>query len=314
MDLSNRFYMINSKQFLRILSKIYSSSKNYSWVQKTGISSYELPEALTDKEKMLINDIGFQINKIIHLKHDDAIADMIKLAVSKNLEPLVRRLFLKAVGEGFSRGIQPIISYYSAVNMPAHKFIPYKFDPKKYAFKNKEIPCSVCGLTLEKHDNESEIIYDLGIGWCRLSSSYDHLIDLTDILSLDKPEQSVDNVKKLSLLLNYIENASNGETLYDLEKRISKDKILPNSTKTSRTWLLRSLSMIGIIPNWINPGHSLCGKYISYEERMNFYEIMQEKAVNHRSELEWPYSAWRGEMGIDRKLSAEIFPELNLNN
>lgn len=39
---------------------------------------------------------------------------MINLAGSKNLEKLVRRLFIKAVAEDFSRGIHPIISYYSA--------------------------------------------------------------------------------------------------------------------------------------------------------------------------------------------------------
>ena len=312
MDLNEKFYIVNSKQFLRILGKIYSSSNNYSRDHKTGIRKYEMPENLTEKEKALLESTGFQINKIIHAKHDDAVAEMIKLGGSKNLESLVKKYFLKSVGEGFSRGVQPIISYYSVKNMPAHKFVPYGFDPQKYAFKKKEIPCSVCGLTLENHDNESEVIYDLGIGWCRLESNYDHLVDLTDILYLDEPEQSLDDVRRFSLLLDYIANASNGETLYDLEKRISKDKILPNSTKTSRTWLLRSLSMLGIIPNWINPGHSLFRKYVSYEERMKFYEIMQEKSIDQRSELEWPYSAWRGEMGIDHKLAIEIFPELKM--
>jgi len=44
---------------------------------------------------------------------------------------------MKAVGECFSRGIQPIISYYSAKNMPVHKFVPYKYDPKNMHLRIK---------------------------------------------------------------------------------------------------------------------------------------------------------------------------------
>ncbi|MDO4728670.1 MAG: hypothetical protein Q4B43_06665 [Bacteroidota bacterium] len=81
------------------------------------------------------------------------------------------------------------------------------------------------------------------------------------------------------------------ETPSALEKRLSQAKLLPKSTSISSAWLIRILAELGILPNAMVENYSIMNAFYSHELREKQYEILFDKAPNHRVEVHFPISA-----------------------
>lgn len=245
--LENKYIDYSDKKLIKVLKKIYDykvyEKQNYYTDESKDILVYKLPEELSEKEKTIFESSGYLLNDIKHFNHNRDINNIIKLVDSESLKPLVHQLFLKAVGEGYHRGLQSIISFYFACNVPEHVYEPYDYSPEKYFYEENKVPCRICGLTKEKYVNSSKTLYDLSIGHCRLEATYEYMTDLDEIKNIFNLDYDERNLHTLASLLKAIEDAPKDETPSELEKRISKLKILPSSNLTARTWLLHFLSI-----------------------------------------------------------------------
>lgn len=282
---------------VKILGKVFdkSDTRQYNFDKK--LYEYHLPQSLTDKQRQIIEDSGFSINNITQYEHDMTVKQLKEIVETLNLEKKVKRLFLKAIGEGFHRGLQPVFSYYFAKNMPLHSYQPMT-NEDEYDDED-EIPCKISGIPLKNWQNDSENLYDLYIGYCRLDGYTELLLDLQEIVTFADEEVSETSLEIFHSLIKLIKQADAKETPSALEKRLSQSKLLPKSTHTSRTWLIRILAELGILPNTMVKNYSIMNDFYTHEMREKQYEILFDKAPNFRVEVHFPISAWRGALGVD---------------
>lgn len=219
--------MIDDKT-IKLLSKVYLYNNRENYDHDKNISNYKFPGNLKEKDVLLLQNSGFEINKLVHYQHNDVIKELQKIVTDNDLEIIVYNLFLKAVGTGFHRGLQTIISYLFARNIPEHDFEPFENE----MFHN---PCRICGLPKESWENDGKNLYDLYIGYCRIGGYTETLLDLQEVLTFKNIKASDEDIRVFEKLIEAVNGATEKETPTDLLNRISKQKILPNSNNTSRT-------------------------------------------------------------------------------
>lgn len=294
--------MIDSK-LIKILSKIYKhNNENYNF--KKDISLYKLPNNFNEKDILLIQDSRFEINKIEHYEHNSVIEELKKILTDNNLETIVYNLFLRAVGTGFHRGLQPIMSYLFAIQVPEHDFEPFKD-------RNYRNICKICGLPKESWENDGKNLYDLYIGYCPMFGSLESLLDLKEVATFENIRSTDDDINIFKKLITTIDNATEKETPTDLKNRISREKILPNSNDISRTWLIKILAELGIMKNTFDKNYSSLNRFVPYYQKLEWELKLHEKTPNHRIEIDFPISAWRGKLGINYNMVEQILVKIN---
>ncbi|MGB4813286.1 MAG: hypothetical protein WBP13_12515 [Methylophilaceae bacterium] len=120
-----------------------------------------------------------------------------------------------------------------------------------------------------------------------------------------------DHVKTLQQLLNTIDEAPHGETPSELEKRVSKAKILPKSNLASRTWVLRILAEIGVIRNRVVPDYSGALHFYDFTKRDAWEQQMHDQSPV-RADPVWPLSVWRGGDGVNWEIAKSLFPQMSI--
>ena len=290
---------MTDEKIVKLLSKVYLHSNKESYDFDKKISSYKLPDNLKEKDILLLENSGFEINKIEHYQHDNVVKELRKIVTENDFELIVFNLFIKAIGKGFHRGLQPIISYLFAKNIPEHKFEPFN-DEK---FRN---PCKICGLPKDNWENDGKNLHDLYIGYCRIGGYSETLLDLKEVLTFENVKATKNDIEVFNRLIETIGKATENETPTDLLNRISKEKILPNSNNTSRTWLIKILAELGIIKNKLINNYSLLNGFVPYHQFLEWEKQLHNEAPNHRTEVSFPISAWRGKLGINHKIVEQI--------
>ncbi len=291
------------EKLIKVLAKIYRFENGKYDLQK-GFYHYAIPTSFPEKSKQILAESGFEINKIVLHSHDEVIKALKKCVETENLEQKVKNLFFKALAEGFHRGLQPLFSYYFAKNMPLHTHQPFTHPDRSY--EEGECPCKICGIPQNEWDNDSKNLYDLYIGYCRLGGYAELLLDLEEVIQSPEIKRDKNGEAIFLQLLDLIKQAPPKETPSELIARISKAKILPKSNNTSRTWLVRILAETGILPNKLSDGYSIFNQFYSYDQRETWYEILFEEAPNHRVEVNFPISAWRGQLGINEEMAKKL--------
>ncbi len=105
--------------------------------------------------------------------------------------------------------------------------------------------------------------------------------------------------------LRVFARAEADETPSELIKRLSVEKVLKGSTATSRVWLVRILTELGILPNRFVEHYSIINAFYPYDLRKEYENILHASAPA-RAEPVFPASGWRGAMGIDEGIAAEL--------
>ncbi|MDV7695452.1 hypothetical protein N6B72_00835 [Chryseobacterium soli] len=290
--------MIDEK-IIKILSRIYlhSNQENYDFDKSVGI--YKIPGTLQEKDVVLLQNSGVEINRITHYQHDTVVKELRKLIADNDVREISYHLFLKAIGTGFHRGLQPVISYSFAAHIPDHTFEP--FEDKR--FRN---PCRICGMPKESWENDGKNLYDLYIGYCRIGGYTETLLDLQEVLTFEDIQSTENDLKIFHKLIEAIDHAPENETPTELLNRISKEKLLPKSNTTSRTWLVRILAELGIIRNSLVADYSSLNGFIPYWKKLEWELELHNKAPNHRTEVNFPLSAWRGKLGVDHNAVKQL--------
>ncbi|MGN7513829.1 MAG: hypothetical protein ACTHOM_05595 [Allomuricauda sp.] len=290
--------MLNNN-LVKVLSKVYRyENSEYDFDKK--IDVYQIPDSLSNEQKEILKASNFELNRVREHNHDNIIKELKGIVENAHLEYIVSNMFIKAVGSGFNRGIQSIFSYYFAQNMPLHDFD--LLTRKGYRTENT---CKICGINKKMWHNDSENLYDLYIGYCRFGGYAEMLLDLKEVLTF-KNITATDNEKSVFLkVIEIIENAPNDETPSKLIKRLAKEKCLPGSNNTSRVWIVKCLAELGILKNRYDANYSIMNPFIHYGQKLE-WELDIHKNSPSRAEVEFPISAWRGKLGVNRDYVEKI--------
>lgn len=148
------------------------------------------------------------------------------------------------------------------------------------------------------------------IGYCRFGGYTEMLLDLKEVLTLKNIMATDDDKKTFLAVLDIIENAEDNETFSLLVKRLSKEKCLLNSNNTSRVWFVKCLAELGILRNKYESNYSVMNKFIPYNQKFE-WELDIHKNSPARADVEFPVSAWRGKLGINREIAERILTNAN---
>ena len=224
------------------------------------------------------------------INHDEALNRFFSIRKNPILtEDFAKAMFYKGITGEFIRGRQTLMSYIYLKNLPEHKFT------------GKDI-CEICGLPKNKEIDKKDVLstYYLGHSWNELPLHY--LIELEEIINIEKPTITKEDIKILNNLIDFINLAEKNETPGQLEKRISTNKMLKKTDKYKRYGILQTLAECGILPNnIIIPRYD---KFVSLKERL---EASKNIKTSIRSDIVLPLAGWKGEYGVNKKKYMEIF-------
>jgi hypothetical protein len=222
--------------------------------------------------------------------HDEAINRFFLLKNNDKLtEDFAIAMFYKGISGEYIRGRQTLMSYIYLKHLPEHKFTGGKF-------------CDICGLPKTETINETDVLstYYSGHSWNELPLNY--LIELEEIINMEKPLIVESNKKLFDNLLETIDMAEKDETPGKLEKRINKDKILIKTDKYKRYGILQTLAECGILPNQlIIPRYD---KFITFNEIIETHKKIKGTI---KSDIVLPLAGWKGEYGINKEKYIKIF-------
>lgn len=288
-----------SINLIKALSKVYKyENSEYDFDKK--IKTYNIPDKLTAKQQKILSESNFELNTIKQYKHDDVVKQLKRISKNDKLEQIVSNLFIKAVASGLHRGIQPIFSYYFSKHMPEHTY--ELFNREGFRPDNT---CKVCGMKETMWQNDSENIYHLYTGYAKLGGYTEMLLDLEEVMTFDEIIASNDEKEQFLSVMKIIENTPKDETPSALIKRLAKEKCLPGSNLTSRTWLVKCLAELGVLQNEYDKDYSIIHKFVPYHEKFEWAIDIHNNSPA-RADVEFPISAWRGKLGVNRNIIDQI--------
>jgi hypothetical protein len=215
--------------------------------------------------------------------HDEAINRFFSLKNNNKLtEDFAVAMFYKGISGEYIRGRQTLMSYIYLKHLPEHKFTGEKI-------------CDICGLPKTEAIDKTDILstFYSGHSWNELPLHY--LIELEEIIDIEKPIITELDKNLLDNLLGIIDMAEKDETPGKLEKRIGGNKILKKTDKYKRYGILQTLAECGILPNkLIIPRYD---KFIEFKEML---EIDKKLKGSIRSDIILPLAGWKGEYGINK--------------
>ncbi|WP_342331268.1 hypothetical protein [Pedobacter sp. FW305-3-2-15-E-R2A2] len=275
----------------KILKKIYVQDADYN--KKLDSWEYKIPKTLTDSELESLKVLDLLPNQFETFEHDIALQRLMNLKNHKKLSlPFVTALFLKGITGENVRGRQTLMSFIYLKHLPEHKF------------QGNE-SCEICGLPKKETLDKTEELYSYysGHSWNELPLHF--LIELEEALKFDQPETTESDHQKLVELLSFIAEAEKDETPGQLEKRIAKHKVLPNTDKYQRYGILQTLAACGILPNdYFEPA------YDKFSTQKELWEISKKMKGSSRSDVILPLAGWRGINKVNLKKYKEIFVDL----
>jgi hypothetical protein len=296
------------EKLIKVLAKIYQEKNKTEWDNQKMVGSFTVPAAMAEKDRALLQQSDFKINDIAHHQHDEAVAKLKQIAALPHIEKLVFNLFIEAIGTGNRHGLQPIFSYLFAKHIPAHIYSSYTND--KLRFNNNERPCRICGIMHNEWRNNSQDLYHFYIGNHATHASFGLQIGLNEAQAFCNKAASKSSIAIFNQLIDFIEKSEQNDTPTVLLDRLSKAKILPKSNSMTRVILLRILAQLGILPNKFEANFSLANQFVSYSQTMAWELQLHDEAPNMHSEVNFPISAWRGNLGVNRKIAQEILQNL----
>ncbi|MDR3058461.1 MAG: hypothetical protein LBU84_10025 [Prevotella sp.] len=274
-------------KLLEALKTIYHYENGF-YNEKAGRHEHKIPENISKDILNELERLGLFPNNFETITHDQVIARFMKIKNNKLLtEDFAKAMFYKGITGEYVRGRQTLTSYIFLKNLPEHKF-------------TGKHNCDICSTDeIKTFDKTDDLFrFHFGATWNEVPLRY--LLDLEEIINMEKPVVTETDKAFLDNLLNFISQAEKDETPGKLEKRLAKYKILPKTSKYSRYGILQTLAMCGILPNKL--------VIPDYDGFTNFRERCAMKTKGSpRSDIVLPLAGWRGEYGVDDKKYKEIF-------
>lgn len=281
-----------NKKILSLLKKIYFHENGF-YNAKLDRHEHKIPESVSASDLDLLKSSGLQPNNFETFDHDSALNRLLQLKNNDKLTlGLVTSLFLKGITGEMPRGRQSLISYLYVKNLSTH------------SFEGKD-SCEICGLPKKETEDKTDSLYRnyLGHVWNEIPLNY--LIDLEEVLNLEKPQVSQGDKEKLEELLKFISHADDTETPGKLEKRIAAAKLLKNTDKYMRYGILMALAECGILPNdFIKP------IYEGFSTRKEIWSASENLKTSSRSDIILPLGGWKGKNGVNFERYEEIFSQI----
>lgn len=282
-------------QLRRALNKLYKY-QNSDYDGERAVSVYST-DTLTEKERALLAEHGWQPNEIVYFAgHDDVLQ---KLKSLQGHPALSRQhclaAFVAGLGGSWPRGCAALGAW---LHLNA-------LEPHAYHEKPRFKCCWVCsGHNEPEYENDSYFQYCLYLGNAYTGNpqyAYLNLRHLTQVATVAPTDADVAVFRNLVALLR---EAPPTETPGQFEKRLAAAKIVKGDKYTKRG-LLDSLARAGVIPNqfmelsphvWSNFGDvAVC------EDRLS--------NTKGRSDMEMPWAGWLGELKLNEERLAELFSE-----
>jgi hypothetical protein len=299
--------MLDDK-LIKVLAKVFLEANKTEWDNQKMVGSFTVPAEMSEKDRALLQQSGFKINDIVHHQHDEAVAQLKQIATQPHIEKLVFNLFIEAIGTGSRHGFLPIFSYLFAKHIPTHNYSPYSND--KLRFNDNERPCRICGIKHNEWRNNSQDLYHFYIGYYATQANFDLQIGLNEAQAFSSKAASKESIAVFKQLIDFIEQSEQNDTPTVLLDRLSKAKILPKSNVMTRVILLRILAQLGILPNKFDANFGIVNQFVDYNQTMAWELQLHDEAPNIHSEVNFPISAWRGRLGVNRKIAHQILQNL----
>ncbi|RJE86294.1 hypothetical protein D3P07_19685 [Paenibacillus sp. 1011MAR3C5] len=184
-------------------------------------------------------------------------------------------------------------------NIPEHEFQ----EGERYA------ACRVCSFSKDKKDgfweNASYLHYALYLGNAYGSNPWGALLDLKELAEQPPVKPTNEDIDVFRSLLGSLARSGPDETPGEFEKRLAAEKTMPKN-KYVRRGIMNSLAIAGVIPNLLV--QTDFGRWTGYEVMVN----QEEKLTNTkgRSDMEMPWAAWSGELGMNGDVAKELSGDL----
>ena len=276
----------------KILKTIYKNN-NSTLDSKTDAWFFNVPSNINPKDIEYLKVNNIEINSIQKFLHDEVVQRLIGVVADSRISPKrIAKSFIAGVGGSYPRGRQPIISYYYAKHLTKHEYRNIKGNPS----------CMYCGIEKTQWENVSYEIFRnyWGYVWNEMPLCY--LIDLEEFAEQPEVEPTQQDIGIFNNLLKAISTSADDETPGQLEKRLAKEKIIPDTDKYRRYGILEALAEVGVLPNPIQP--PAIDRFITAEEKL---ENSNKLKGSPRSDIVLPFGAWRGNLGVDYERAKMVF-------
>lgn len=277
------------KKVLAILKKVYFHENGF-YNTEFDRHEHRIPDSVSQADLALLKDSGFFPNNFETFDHDNSLLRLLDFKQRSKLTlDFAKAMFLKGITGEFLRGRQTLMSFIYVKNLPKHEF------------SGKET-CEICGLPKKETIDKTKELYSYYIGYSWNEIPIHFLIELEEIVKYDKPHIEKEDKDKIIELLKLVDEADPNETPGALEKRIAKNKVLPQTDKYKRYGILMTLAECGILPNdFILP------MYDQFSTRKEVWKANEDLTTSHRSDIVLPLGGWKGKNGVDFNRYKDIF-------
>ncbi|WP_440109478.1 hypothetical protein [Paenibacillus sp. QZ-Y1] len=284
------------KKCMKVLKKLYLHA-NGDYDREREVMIYNT-DTLTAAEQDLLITHDWVANDLEMIRHDDIIHQFIALQQNKRLSwTTITNAFIAGVGGSYPRGIPTLASYHMMIHMQQH---PYE-EAERF------LACKVCGFSHsdEGWKNLSSIRNSLHQGYDYSGTSVGAYADFTEFVTLlaqGPITPTVDDIATFNQLLHSLDQAEDEESPGKYEKRLTAAKLVKGHAGIRRG-ILKSLSMVGVLPNRVLP--------LSPDHWTNIEEILDgELLLNNtkgRSDMEMPWAGWEGNLGVNWNIARKLF-------
>ena len=154
-----------------------------------------------------------------------------------------------------------------------------------------------CGLRSQSNVDITERLLRLALGWAWNEIPENYLPDLEAAAAEGLPNPTDDDRARLRALLDLIRSAPDGTRPSELEKLVTRAKLLPRTDKYQRYGVLIGLAECGVLPSPLLP--PMWDRFVSTAER----HAVTVRGTP-RSDITLPLAGWRG--GLDEQRAARL--------
>lgn len=245
----------------------------------------------TEDELAAAATAGYPTDELEVLRHDDVITRL--HAVRDQLASSdITAAFIAGVGGSSPRGLQPLISYAFARTIPVHA-----------AVGTKHAHCEVCSLHKEADIDRTEELLRCHLGFLWNELPTDWVLDLEELAAIGPPRPTAADHATFASLLAAIAEAPADCTPGELEKELSRRKVLPHTRdKYQRYGILEALAEVGVLPN-----PYVASRWDTFTPNKERFAASAKVRGSPRSDIVLPFGGWRGTLGVDWRRAKDLF-------
>ncbi|MEO0815277.1 MAG: hypothetical protein AAFY60_20625, partial [Myxococcota bacterium] len=261
---------------------------------------YHRPESVKVEQWERLWESRFPPNASVALDHDETVSRFIELGQSLD-ESAVLEGFVLGCSGTWPRGRQSLISFAFAKHLKPHRFVASK-PAGTNQLDDSSDRCAVCGIPARWTGNPTHEVFRAHWGYAWNEHPEDWVFELEERLSLSTPRVDEGDRERFTAFVRCIQSAEPGETPGQLDKRLTKAKVLPKTDKYRRYGILLALAEVGVLP--AEPATPWFREFRTCAETA---AAARGAGGNPRSDIVIPLSLWRGDTPIDDEVLQKLF-------